>query len=94
MHADFADRILIVTRSIFTRVAREGSTEVMFGTDNAKTIKCKHWLPHPNQCTMLIAMAGVIELLVFLPAGNTRTPAITPTLPLKLYSIAGASPKA
>ena len=49
---------------------------------------------HPNQCTMLIAIAGVIELLVFLPAGNTRMPAITPTLLVKLYSIAGASPKA
>ena len=49
---------------------------------------------HPDQCTMLIAIAGVIELLVFLPAGNTRMPAITPTLLVKLYSIAGASPNA
>ena len=49
---------------------------------------------HPDQCAMLIAIAGVIELLVFLPAGNTRMPAITPTLLVKLYSIAGASPKA
>src|SRR5580692_399092 len=48
MHADLADRILIVARSIFTRVAREGSTEVMFGTDNAKTIKCKASAPSPR----------------------------------------------
>lgn len=47
-----------------------------------------------DQCTMFTAIAGVIELLVFLPAGNIRTPRMTPTLLLKLYSNAGARPKA
>lgn len=45
--------------------------------------------PH-DQWTMLIAMTGVMEFGVFFPVGNRRKPAITPTLLLKLYSMAGA----
>ncbi len=50
-------------------------------------------LHKPDQWTMFTAIAGVIESVVFLPAGKIRIPKITPTRLLKLYSIAGASPK-
>src|SRR5580704_1259504 len=49
---------------------------------------------NPRQCTMFTAMAGVIDLVVFFPAGKMRRPRMTPTLLLKLYSTAGARPKA
>ena len=41
-----------------------------------------------------MATAGVTEAEVLRPAGKTRTPAITPTREVQLYSIAGARPKA
>jgi hypothetical protein len=51
-------------------------------------------LPRPiaaTQCTMLIAMAGVIEDVVCSFPGMNRVPKRTPMFGVQLYSIAGAN---
>src|SRR5580700_5258637 len=46
------------------------------------------------QCTMLIAIAGVIVVAVLWPIATRRVPRSTPRVGLKLHSMAAANPTA